>query len=89
MFEIAEGADQEQATFLGEWFDMTMKVTYEKLRNRYKPEDFIDVTGTVLTPSWHGQECQGNGERPGVECCCDECDFYFACFPDWREQMNL
>lgn len=46
-------------------------------------EDLIDPsTGVKLTPSWHGQNCQGNGEHPGVECCCDECDHYQACFPE-------
>ena len=44
----------------------------------------MDPTGTVLTPSLHGEKCAGNGEHPGIECCCDECDFYLACFPDWR-----
>jgi hypothetical protein len=39
-----------------------------------------------LTPSFHGKDCLGNGEHPGIECCCDECDFYLACFPDWRER---
>lgn len=40
-------------------------------------------TGIVLTPSYHGEQCQGNGEHPGVECCCDECDHYLTCFPDY------
>lgn len=38
-----------------------------------------------LTPSFHGEDCQGNGKHPGVECFCDECDHYLACFPDWEE----
>lgn len=42
-------------------------------------------TGIQLTPSFHGEDCLGNGEHPGYECCCDECDFYLACFPDWKE----
>ena len=45
---------------------------------------FLDPTGTVLTPSYHGELCLGNGDHPGVECCCDECDFYLICFPDWN-----
>ena len=52
------------------------------------PEDLIDPTGTRLTPSWHGEECLGNGEHPGIECCCDECDHYLTCFPDWKECMS-
>lgn len=47
--------------------------------------DLIDPsTGIKLTPSYHGKECLGNGEHPGVECCCDECDYYLTCFPDWK-----
>ena len=41
-------------------------------------------TGIPLTPSEHGTMCLGNGEQPGLECCCDECDYYLLCFPDWR-----
>lgn len=41
-------------------------------------------TGTVLTPSFHGEQCQGNGDHPGVECCCDECDYYLICFPEFN-----
>lgn len=43
-------------------------------------------TGIVLTPSFHGEQCQGNGEHPGVECCCDECDQYLTCFPEFRKE---
>jgi plasmid stability protein len=45
-------------------------------------------TGTKLTPSPQGRECLGNGSWPGYECCCDECDYYLVCFPDWREDMT-
>ena len=26
--------------------------------------------------------CLGNGEQ-GFECCCDECDYYLLCFPEF------
>lgn len=38
-----------------------------------------------LLPSYHGINCPHNGENPGRECHCDECDYYLVCFPDWRE----
>lgn len=38
-------------------------------------------------PSHHGKECPSNGEHKGVECRCDECDYYLECFPDWKEMM--
>lgn len=50
-----------------------------------EPGSLIDPTGTPLTPSFHGKDCLGNGEHPGIECCCDECDHYLTCFPDWKE----
>ena len=40
-------------------------------------------TKITLSPSFHGENCLGNGQHPGYECCCDECDYYLACFPDW------
>ncbi|MBQ7358363.1 MAG: hypothetical protein IJW65_06485 [Clostridia bacterium] len=41
----------------------------------------IDVTGTELTPG-EPTVCLGNGER-GFECCCDECDYFLVCFPEF------
>ena len=40
-----------------------------------------------LAPGYHGKDCLGNGSYPGVECCCDECDFFLTCFPDWRSKL--
>ena len=40
----------------------------------------IDVTGVALTPG-EPSACLGNGKH-GVECCCDECDYYLSCFPE-------
>ena len=33
-------------------------------------------------------ECQGNGQHPDFECCCDECDYYMLCFPNWAEMYK-
>ena len=53
--------------------------------NTEPPKDHIDFWSEIpLTPSYHGKNCLGNGEHPGLECCCDECDYYLICFPDWR-----
>lgn len=55
-----------------------------------KPENMIDPsTGILLTPSFHGKDCHGNGEHPGYECCCDECDYYLDCFPEWDYDSGL
>ena len=41
----------------------------------------IDVTGIELAPG-EPDICLGNGEQ-GFECCCDECDYYLRCFPQF------
>ena len=33
----------------------------------------------VLRPALHGEGCPGNGEDPGIECQCDECDYAMLC----------
>ena len=48
-------------------------------------DPYLDPTGVRLTPSYHGQECQGNGEHPGIECCCDACAFFLECFPEYDD----
>ena len=49
-------------------------------------KDRIDPsTGILLTPSFHGANCLGNGMYPEYECCCDECDYLLECFPDWKQ----
>ncbi len=54
------------------------------------PEKVIDVTGVELTPG-EPDVCLGNGDQ-GFECCCDECDYYLFCFPEFdpmnREKNN-
>ena len=48
----------------------------------------IDITGVKLTPG-EPTVCLGNGEQ-GFECCCDECDYYLLCFPEFdpKKQKN-
>ena len=45
------------------------------------PEKVIDVTGVELTPR-DPAVCLGNGGQ-GFECCCDECEYFLLCFPDF------
>ena len=52
-----------------------------------KKEQLIDVTGTPLTPSLNGSKCLGNGEHPEYEYCCDECDYYLHCFPEYHTEF--
>ena len=44
-------------------------------------EKVIDITGVELSPG-EPSVCSGNGKQ-GVECCCDECDYYLSCFPQF------
>jgi len=41
----------------------------------------IDIDGIELTPG-EPTACLGNGEQ-GFECCCDECDYFLLCFPEF------
>ena len=45
------------------------------------PKKVVDVSGIELTPG-KPTVCLGNGEQ-GFECCCDECDYYLLCFPEF------
>ena len=45
------------------------------------PQKVIDITDIELTPG-EPTSCLGNGEQ-GFECCCDECDYYLICFPEF------
>ena len=40
-----------------------------------------DITGIELMPG-EPNVCLGNGEQ-GFECCCDECDYFLFCFPEF------
>lgn len=39
-------------------------------------------TGAVLTPG-DPERCAGNGKEDPMACCCDACNFFLACFPEW------
>ena len=41
-----------------------------------------DITGIELM-SGEPTACLGNGEQ-GFECCCNECDYYLICFPEFN-----
>ena len=45
------------------------------------PKKVNDITGVELMPG-EPAVCLGNGEQ-GFECCCDECDYYLLCFPEF------
>ena len=49
--------------------------------NNYIPRKVIDISGVELTPA-EPDVCLGNGES-GFECCCDECDYFLLCFPEF------
>lgn len=44
----------------------------------------VDPTGATLLPGFP-EKCEGNGEHPDYECCCDECDHFLKCFPEWEK----
>ena len=42
----------------------------------------IDPSGAILNPG-NPKKCQGNGKHRGFELCCDECEFFLACYPEY------
>ena len=66
-----------------QWFDNTWMIPYKAEQVDIMDYEYIPNNDPELTPSYHGENCLGNGEHPEYECCCDECDYYLACFPDW------
>ena len=46
------------------------------------PEKVIDVTGVELTPG-KPDECLGGDKHPEYPLCCDECDYFLLCFPEY------
>lgn len=46
------------------------------------PEIDIDITGTPLSPG-KPDKCLGNGEHEEYEICCDNCDWFLLCFPEY------
>jgi hypothetical protein len=50
------------------------------------PKKVIDVTGTELTPG-KPAICLGNGVQ-GFECCCDECNYFLLCFPQFNPKND-
>ena len=52
------------------------------------PRKVIDITSVEITPG-NPKVCLGSGEQ-GFECCCDECDYYLLCFPEFdsKNQKN-
>ena len=63
---------------------------FNMLIERYMSKDIskkvIDITGVEITPG-EPTVCLGNGEQ-GFECCCDECDYYLLCFPEFDQKKS-
>ena len=49
-------------------------------------EKIIDITSIEITAG-NPAVCIGNGEQ-GFECCCDECDYFLLCFPEFDVKIN-
>ena len=53
--------------------------------NKNIQEKITDITGIELTPRTP-DVCLGNGKQD-FECCCDECDYFLLCFPEFDAQI--
>ena len=49
-------------------------------------EKIIDITGIELMPG-NPDACLGNGKQ-GFDCCCDECDYFLLCFPEFDVKIT-
>lgn len=47
----------------------------------------IDPTGAELHPG-NPDSCQGNGNHPDFEICCDNCNWFLACFPQFSRKES-
>ena len=56
------------------------------MNNNDIPRKIIDITGVELTPG-EPAVCLGNGQQ-GFEYCCDECDYFLLCFPEFDVQIK-
>ena len=59
------------------------------MENYNNENEIIDVTGTPLTPGSF-EKCLGNVKYEGIECCCDNCDYFIICVlksevEEWQE----
>ena len=82
MTTIEGGSIFSVRSFWGALFYMQMGV----YMNKDISEKIIDVTDVKLTPG-KPDICFGNGEQ-GFECCCDECDYFLFCFPEFDLEIN-
>ena len=73
-----EGNAFSVRSFMGRTFLYADRGVY---MNNEIPKKIIDITGVELTPG-KPAVCLGNGEQ-GFECCCDECDYFLLCFPEF------
>ena len=58
----------------------------EGYMNKNIQEKIIDITGIEITPG-KPTVCLGNGEQ-GFECCCDECNYFLLCFPEFDPESK-
>ena len=54
--------------------------------NNDTPRKIIDINGVEITLG-EPAVCLGNGEQ-GFECCCDECDCFLLCFPEFDPKIK-
>ena len=53
---------------------------------KYFEKEITNIPNIKLTPG-KPAACLGNGEY-GFECCCDECDYFLLCFPEFDIEIK-
>lgn len=82
-FKMHPGIDTTlaQCKKCGLWY----KTGWEQL---HQCEDLIDpYTGALLHPGVPDR-CPGNGADPDYEICCDNCNWFLECFPEYAKNEH-
>ena len=87
MVALKKFASRHGATFFGAWLRLrTFFICGWRIYEYKNPQKVIDVIDVELTPG-EPTVCFGNGEQ-GFECCCDECDYFLFCFPEFDPEKK-
>lgn len=75
VFKIANEQEQRR------WQTVRERTMEERINNIDEMIPLDTTPDPELSPG-HPDTCAGNVENVGN--CCDECDYFLACFPEWQ-----
>lgn len=85
-FENQEAAEKYYTEHKARFFDEKgAKHGFPYAIPLYDHKTIKDPSGAILHPG-EPKTCEGNGQHG--ECCCDECDYFLLCFPQFDIQTK-